>query len=308
MRASEKQNRNAVACESRRSIRAASAHRRFAVRPAANLSLDTLRQFIQVRHLKSDHRFCGRAGKSCVGLARFPRVARRVRRPESPRRKQRNHFLFLLLNAQIRYHLRKILYGEEAPRPAHHRDTHRGEPRVQDILPVAGRIHPAGVNDLGIRTDGDVFGDGAEPRASFGEAAFQVQLAGELVLEHIQIEHAQGVLAGGFEEGVIPLERGETLGGALAVEGLEELALRVIPLLLRVRADRKEKEKCGGQEKFGISHGAKDQPRTRTALRLSTTWPPAAGRPKLSMGLKREKSSIWSRWRRSSRLVGPERI
>ena len=34
----------------------------------------------------------------------------------------------------------------------------------------------------------------------------------------------------------------------------------------------------------------------------------AVGRPKLNMGLKRERSSIWSSWRRSSRLCGPERI
>jgi len=36
------------------------------------------------------------------------------------------------------------------------------------------------------------------------------------------------------------------------------------------------------------------QPRTWTALKLSTTWPPAVGVPKLSMGRKREKTSIWS--------------
>src|SRR5437870_11244580 len=36
-------------------------------------------------------------------------------------------------------------------------------------------------------------------------------------------------------------------------------------------------------------------PRTRTALKLSTTCPPAVGRPKLSIGLKREKSSICSK-------------
>src|SRR5205807_7801386 len=52
----------------------------------------------------------------------------------------------------------------------------------------------------------------------------------------------------------------------------------------------------------------KNYPRTRTALKLSTTWPPAVGRPKLIMGLKREKSRIWSSWWRSSTLVGPERI
>jgi hypothetical protein len=164
------------------------------------------------------------------------------------------------------------------------------------------------MNDRGIRTDGDVLRDGTEPSAGFDKAAFQVGLAGELVLEPIQIEHEEGVVAGGFEEGVIPLECGEALGGALAVEGLEELVFRVVPLELRVRAHRKEKKKCGSEEKFGISHADKDQPRTRTALKLRTTWPPGVGRPKLSMGLKREKSSIWSSWRRSSKLVGPERI
>src|SRR5216683_411761 len=137
------------------------------------------------------------------------------------------------------------------------------------------------MNDLGTRTDGDVFGDDAEPRTSFSEAAFEAGFAGELVLEHIQIGHAEGMLAGGFEEGVIPLERGEALGGAFAIESFEELALRVVALELRVRARRKEKEKCGaeqcrgpekrdgtkgrrgprkrgGQEKSGISHGGEN--------------------------------------------------
>ena len=131
------------------------------------------------------------------------------------------------------------------------------------------------MNDLGTRTDGDVFGDDAEPRASFSEAAFEVGFAGELVLEPIQIGHAEGMLAGGFEEGVIPLERGEASGGAFAIESFEELALRVVALELRVRTRRKEKEKCGGpkkcnpqkcggpekrggQEKSGISHGGEN--------------------------------------------------
>lgn len=95
---------------------------------------------------------------------------------------------------------------------------------------MAGRIHPTGMNDPGIRTDGDVLRDGTEPRTSFGKAALQVGLAGKLVLEPVQIEHEEGVVAGGFEEGVIPLECGKALGGALVVEGLEELALGVVPL------------------------------------------------------------------------------
>lgn len=62
------------------------------------------------------------------------------------------------------------------------------------------------------------------------------------------------MLAGGFEEGVIPLERGEALGGAFAVQGFEELALGVVPLQLCVRARRKKEEKCGGHQKYEISH------------------------------------------------------
>jgi len=50
------------------------------------------------------------------------------------------------------------------------------------------------------------------------------------VLEPIQIEHEEGVVAGGFEEGVIPLEHREAMGSAFEVEGFEELALRVVPL------------------------------------------------------------------------------
>jgi hypothetical protein len=85
------------------------------------------------------------------------------------------------------------------------------------------------MNDPGIRADSDVLRDDTEPRAGFGETAFEAGLAGELVLEPIQIEHEEGVAASGFEEGVVPLECGEALSGALAVEGLEELALRVVP-------------------------------------------------------------------------------
>ena len=101
---------------------------------------------------------------------------------------------------------------------------------------MAGRIHPTGMNGLGIRTDGNVLRDGAEPRASFGQALLQLRFAGELVFEHIQIDHAQRVLAGRFEERVIPLKFGKALRRALAVQGFEELALRIVPLQLRAGA------------------------------------------------------------------------
>ncbi len=143
---------------------------------------------------------------------------------KSLRDKQRSHFFFLLLDTQFRNDLRKILDSEKTPRPAHRRDSHGSEPRIQNILAVAGRIHPAFMNDLGIRTDGDIFRDDAEARAGIREACFEARLVRKLVLEHIQIEHEEGVVAGGFEEGVVPLEHGEALRGAFAIQGLEELA------------------------------------------------------------------------------------
>src|SRR5712664_2307851 len=123
---------------------------------------------------------------------------------------------------------------------------------------MAGRIHPSFMNNLGIRADRDVFRDDTEARAGFSGADFQVGFAGKLVLEHIQIEHEEGVVAGGFEEGVIPLKLGEALRVAFAIQGLEELALRVVALELRVRAGRKEKKKCGGQDEFSIASGGQE--------------------------------------------------
>jgi hypothetical protein len=82
------------------------------------------------------------------------------------------------------------------------------------------------------------------------------------VLQHVQIEHEQRVVAGGFEERVIPLEGGEALRGAFMVEGLEELALRVIHLDLRARTERKEEEKCGRKENSLTSdHGSGEKSR-----------------------------------------------
>jgi len=115
------------------------------------------------------------------------------------------------------------------------------------------------MNDLGIRTDGDIFRDDAEARAGIREAYFEAKLVRKLVLEHIQIEHEEGVVAGGFEESGIPLKLGEALRGAFAIQGLEELALRVVALELRVRAGRKEKKKCSGQDEFSIASGGEEK-------------------------------------------------
>ena len=65
------------------------------------------------------------------------------------------------------------------------------------------------MNGLGIRSDGDVFRNHAESRASLGEAGFEVRLAGELVFEDIVKRHAVGVFAGGGGERFIPMEGGQ---------------------------------------------------------------------------------------------------
>ena len=183
-------------------------------------------------------------------MAGSPRFIRGVRNAESQRRKQRNHFLFLLLHAQFRNGLRKILDGKESALSVHGRDSDGGEPRIQNIFAVAWRIHPAGVNRSRSRTDGNIFGDDTETRAGFRETSFEIGFTGELMLEHIQVGHAKGVETSGLEKSGVPLKSGESLRGAFAIEGFEELALRVVLLKLRAGRRRKEKKNCGGEKKF----------------------------------------------------------
>src|SRR6266516_4992945 len=235
-RASEKKNRNAISRETGVSAGAARSHRRLVACAVPNLPLNLFRKFAQVGRFEPDHRPGPRARKPCLFFAGFPGILARLGRPYSYPAEQRSHFLFLLLQTQNRDRLRKVLDGEQASGPSHRGDSHGSEPRVQDVFWVAGRIHPTGVNGLGIRTDGNVLRDGAEPRARFGQALLQLRFAGELVLEQIQIDHAQRVLAGGSEERVIPLKFGKALRRALAVQGFEELALRIVPLQLSAGA------------------------------------------------------------------------
>jgi hypothetical protein len=64
------------------------------------------------------------------------------------------------------------------------------------------------------------------------------------------------VLAGGFEERFVPLERREVLCGALVIQEIEEFALGFVALeslRLRVGASGREKEKKGSEKKTGLS-------------------------------------------------------
>jgi len=108
------------------------------------------------------------------------------------------------------------------------------------------------VNDLRIRTGSDVLCDRGEAGAGFREAISEAGLARELVLKPIQIEHEQRVVAGGFEERVVPLKRGEALRGAFVVEGLEELALRVVHLELRARVRGNKKRNEAARKTFRL--------------------------------------------------------
>jgi hypothetical protein len=147
---------------------------------------------------------------------------------ESARNKQRRHGLFLPLHAEIRDGVGEILYSEETACSAHHGDAHRIQARVENILSVAGRIHPSTVNGIWIRSDGDVLGDDTKARTGSSEALFKIGFVGELVLELIQIDHAEGMQAGGFEERVVPSQNSQGMRGALAVQRFEELALRIV--------------------------------------------------------------------------------
>src|SRR2546430_3423878 len=162
--------------------------------------------------------------------------------------------MFLLLRAESRNGAQKILHLEKPARPMHRGNAHGGEPRIQNVFAVARRIHPAAVNDRRTCADGDVFRDDAEARAGFREPSFQIGFTGKLVLEHIQIRHAQSVLARSLEKNIIPLKRTEILCGAFAIQSFEELALGIVALELRVRARGNEKQKYCGCEKSEISH------------------------------------------------------
>jgi hypothetical protein len=84
------------------------------------------------------------------------------------------------------------------------------------------------VNGIWIRSDGDVLGDDTKARTGSSEALFKIGFVGELVLELIQIDHAEGMQAGGFEERVVPSQNSQGMRGALAVQRFEELALRIV--------------------------------------------------------------------------------
>jgi hypothetical protein len=81
---------------------------------------------------------------------------------------------------------------------------------------------------------------------------------------------------------------------------------RLIVIVFRSRRDssapqsgtqkngRKKMPDCYGRNDSSGAPPPEDYPRTRTALKLRMTWPPAVGRPKLIIGRKRENISIWS--------------
>jgi hypothetical protein len=112
------------------------------------------------------------------------------------------------------------------------------------------------VNGVRVFSEGDVLGDEAEASAGSSETFIESRLTGELVLETIQIEHEQGVLASSFEERFVPVEFGEILRSALVVEETEEFALGFVArrnLRLRAGPNGKEKKKKDSEKKTELS-------------------------------------------------------
>ena len=230
---------------------------------ATDFFLDVFRQLVQVGQLNVDHFFCIASSKSGFRLASTARFDAGTHGMESARREQRNHFLLLLPGTQFRNSLRKILNRKERALPVDGGDADRGQPRIQNIFPVPRRIHPAVMNRLRRSAIRDVFGNDAEMRASFREPAFEVRFVRQLVFEQIQVRHAEGVFASGFEKSLIPVQYGKALRGTFLVEKFKKLALRIVALELRVRGRQKKKQQREGQKKFGLSHSEEGFSRER---------------------------------------------
>jgi hypothetical protein len=79
-------------------------------------------------------------------------------------------------------------------------------------------------------------------------------------------------------EAACALEHGKRFG----VEGAEKSEVKIARPAKR---DGRYNFKCRN-----LLGDARDQPRTRTSLKLTSTRPPACGRPKLNCGRKRENS------------------
>src|SRR5208282_178856 len=99
------------------------------------------------------------------------------------------HFLFLLLQAQIRDLPRKILHGEESAASPRRCDTYGREFGVENVLPVPSRMHPSVMNRLRIGTHCNVLSDHCEFRSGLSEALVQRRLTRELMREEILVGH-----------------------------------------------------------------------------------------------------------------------
>ena len=86
-------------------------------------------------------------------------------------------------------------------------------PLLPGIVPIpgAGRIHPALMNAVGIRADGDVFFNEAEVRSGPAGAHRNIRLAAILVRERPSPGHAHAVFESARSQGRVPSERTEPI-------------------------------------------------------------------------------------------------
>lgn len=221
--------------------------------------------------------------------------------------------LLLLLFAVQRRNLGgEILHGEILVTQFLDRDADGIQLGIQDVGAMAGRKHPVDVDRGNILSLRDILCDSAKTSARRFGAGLQFRLAGKTVGDGIALHHLEDVALRGFGERGIPLQRRSAAMDALAVCGVHQKFFVAGRLLRRCRSKKERSDEQREDREWSPANDKHpqetNQPRTRTALKLSTTWPPAVGRPKFIIGRKREKSSIWSNWRRMSGLVGPERI
>jgi len=164
----------------------------------------------------------GLAGMAAIGHAGFASVFATGRGFEAAGLKKHGDTALLFVNRESFDGAGKILRGKQIAASMHRGDADRGEVGIENVAAMAGRVHPAHVDDLSIFGDGNVLGNQRKVSSGISNAIAQGCFAGVLMLEKLFLSHAQGMLASSFGERGIPFQRGQVLLGAFAICGFKE--------------------------------------------------------------------------------------
>ena len=176
----------------------------------------------EVRHFVAQNQRRLRASKSAIHRASLPRIGRIALDPQAVISKLRAHLRFLLLETKMGNCDREILRRKEHVAALHHRDADGIQLLVQQIGAMRRGIHPLRVQPLRRRTFGNIFGNHAEARAGLRARSCKGSFAGKLVRERVVLRHAFRVQTRSLGKVGVPMKRGQSRGGAIAIGGVEQ--------------------------------------------------------------------------------------